>query len=362
MRIAQNVVRLGPESNRNQARRLSLRLLAVVAGFSLPGCRNANVCIVDVRTQEVIEISLCEKSPQHVMAVNDGASEFSTFCARGKNAGVRVYGYDGKEKRVLFPAKLQRGSEVLSVSEDGTWLAYLDVNARHLYAYNMNNQKESRVYPYISSFSQWDSIAGIAWLTGERFLVLLNQDGKAGRERATIEVVDISTKQRRTLFHPKYINPFYNAYAISDDKKKLAFCDGERDEVVIKCLELDSGQLLYSGRKGRYRNIRWLRSGDCIGYVSDGHKINVLSLSDKKEDTLLTMPQNHTIMHLVFGEAFFAADAWDLGVQKDQVKVKVPMAIYDMGTKHATVLRHSVFMGDWFAADKGRKIICEKGY
>jgi len=360
MRIVKNVKRSGFPKSNNGARSFSRWVFVIVACLSFSGCRSVDLGIVDVQTRALIKIPCSGGSKPQVMAVNDDASEFVTLIAQGEEAGLRVYGYDGQEKRFLFPKCLQKNSDIISSSGDGSKLVFRNPKNSNLYVYNTETDVETLVYSNISSATQWDSIAGIAWLSKEKLLVLLNKDYKKEREHSVIEVVDITSKERKVLFSPRYIHPFCNAYAISADKTKIAFCDGESNDSVVRILEIETGKVLYSGKKGAYRNIQWLQTGIGIGYVSGGHKIDVVSLADKTEYTLLTISQKYTIMHLGFGKDFFAVDVWRFGERNDQIVV--PMNIYDLKTREEVFTVRADVRGNWFVADHGQKIICEIGY
>ena len=339
-----------------------LRSLFLVSALVLEGCMSADLSLISPIEGEQVELPFGPYR-QHVVAVNESGKEFITLMTRGDGACLRVIGFDGKERlHYVCPSVLQDYglSDGLAVTEDARLFAYKKQGTRDLYVFDRGTGSDRLVYRSVASEYQWDSIKDIVWLSDSKLLLFLNPDKGVGRTQAVVEVLDIETKSHRILLHPVYIPAIY-ATAVSGDKSKFAICDGARNEVVVRVIDIKTGAQLASSDKGLAHSVCWSPDGDAVGFVADREQIKVLDLKTKCEKTLLTLPFGYVCLNLAIGNNYFVYDCRTENIPKKTQKIK-RMVVHSIAEQKELGTIDAIFNGSWVLADQGRKIICQIGY
>lgn len=324
----------------------------------IQGCRMCDVSIIDPETGEIHGLP-CNGFRQRIIAVNEGASEFTTLVTKGRNAGLHTFDFGGRLKRqtpCLEMLRNHRRSDGLGATEDARKIAYRKHETGHLYLIDTLAMKESLVCLDIASGPQWDSIKGLEWVTGTKVVLLLNADEGVRRERAAIDILDVITKERKTVHCPKYIAE----YALSPDKRHIAFIDGRWEDSIVRIIDIETGAVLCSTEPDKYSDVRWC-DNTAIGYVSRCRNVMLLPLAEKKAHTIFTMPDGFACYNFAIGKGYFAVNS-HLTPTPLRPPAVTPMLICDLKTGKTTRTLHACFFGSWLVADRGRKIICETGY
>jgi len=347
------------------ANRIGLRSLSslfIVGALVLGGCMSSDLCLVSPKEGVLVELPFGPYR-QHVVVVNESRKEFITLMTGGDGACLRVIGFDGKERlQYGCPSVLQnyRISDGLAVTEDARLFAYKKQGTRDLYVFDRGTGSDRLVYRSVASEYQWDSIKDIVWLSDRKLLLFLNPDKGVGRTQAVVEVLDIETKSHRILLRPVYIHAIY-ATAVSGDKSKFAICDGSRDDVVVRVIDVETGTQLAFCDKGYAHSVCWSPDGDAVGFVADRKQIKVLDLKTKSEKTLLTLPFGYVCLNLAIGNNYFVYDCRTKNIPKKTQKVK-KMVVHSMAEQKELGTIEAVFNGSWVVAEHGHKIICQIGY
>jgi hypothetical protein len=317
-----------------------------------------DVCIVDAVTGKVCKLP-CSGYRQEVVAINDESSEFATLTTRGRQAAFRIYGFNGELRRQMpCPQQLRNRSiwDGFAATKEVGKLIYRKNETGHLYTFDCRTGDETLVCRNIASSAQWDSIKGLEWLSETKVLLLLNVDKRIGRERAAVDILDIITKERRTIYWPEYIGE----YAVSLDRENVAIIDGRWQNATLHVVNIGTGKVVSSTEQGDYCHVCWGWK-DIVGYVAEYTAISILPLENQAPHSIYVMPAGFSCYALVIGNGWFAVNS---RVTPTPIRTPsiTPMHIYDLATCKNMMTVNEPFNGRWFIADKGAKIICETGF
>lgn len=337
-----------------------LSIMSVICCLLMSGCMGPDVCVVDAATGRVCELS-CSGYRQWIIAVNDEAAEFTTLTTRGSQASIRTCGYDGKIRRQFpCPPTLRNRSvyDGFAATKNVSYLAYRKVETGHLYVYDCKSGVEKLVCENVASSHVWDSVKGLEWLAETKVLLLLNEDKAIGRESPTIDILNLVTKERRTVFRP---NENIFAYSVSPDNRKVAICDGNWLTSIVRVIDLETGVILAATKAAGHYEVCWMLTGDAVGYEIERKTIVVLSLADGKARVVQEMQEDRECFFMVLLNNAFAYSSIPADTPFRGPKM-TPMYIHDLMTKDRKLTVNQHFNGRWFVADGGKKIICEIGY
>ena len=333
-------------------------VLALCVCWMFQGCRMCDVCIIDAETGRIHRLP-CNGFRQWIVAVNDDASEFTTLVTRGRCAGLRTYGFNGElrcQKPCFQTLRNLNIYDGFGATKDVGKMIYRKNETGHLYMIDSLTAVETLVCLNIASSPQWDSIKGLEWVSATKVLLLLNADNRVGRSRASVDILDVITKERRTMHSPKYIDE----YALSPDRKRLAIVDGRWEDSIVRVIDIGTGNVICSTERGYYNDVCWC-DNNTVGYVSHCKVVMILPLAERVSRSIYTMPEGLACYALVFGDGFFAVNS-HLTPTPLRPPAVTPMLICDLATGRNKKTLNECFNGRWFAADKGKKIICETGF
>lgn len=350
------------ETSMNARRGTFFGRAGVLCALSLlmAGCATSDLCLFNPTSGEMRELPH-GRGRQIVVEVSEAGKEFMTLSRLGGNAGIRIFDFDGEEKRrAPCPPFLMdyRISDPLAVQGMGRLIAYRKHGTRDLYVFDASKNTEEMVYRDLGS--KYDSAAGVEWLPDGKLLLLLNADSDVGRRQASIEVLDIASKTCKRIFQPSCISAIH-PYSLSNRKNKLAFCDGEDDSVCVRVLDLESATVVAQSQVGPFFSVCWSPSDEYVGFFDSGRWIKRLRVSRGTIETLDTGAKEWECLHLMFGDSFYAY-SWITREPKygSIKKEEVVVCDWQSGSRLRTV--SMPVNGAWHSVSGGQKVVCEIGY